>query len=114
MSEDKKTWQQQLAAFAKGVVTEAVMPAAEKLIPQGAAELSQALYTGVGYMPYGPTERPVPMEVDHGVHGPQSVQESPQRTTQAAEAAPQESYASMLSTYAAKAQEQELTRENQR
>ncbi len=114
MSEESKSWQQQLAAFAKGVVTEAVMPAAEKLIPQGAAELSQALYTGTGYMPYGATEKPVPMETDHGVHGPHSAQESPPQTTPAAEAAPQESYASMLSAYAAKAEEQQQTRETQR
>ena len=114
MSEESKSWQQQLAAFAKGVVTEAVMPALEKLIPQGAAELSQAIYTGTGYMPYGPTEKPVPMEMDHGVHGPQSVQESSQQTPQAAEAAPQESYASMLSTYASKAQEQQQTKETER
>lgn len=114
MSEEMKSWREQLAAFAKGVVTEALMPAAEKLLPQGAAELSQALYTGVGYMPYGPTEKPVPMEMDHGVHGPQSVQESPQQTSQAADAAPQESYASMLSTYAAKAQEQQQTKESER
>lgn len=46
------------------------MPAAEKAIPQGAAELAQALFTGDGYMPYGPTERPMD-QPEHGVHGPQ-------------------------------------------
>ncbi|MEO2092206.1 MAG: hypothetical protein ABGY75_22345 [Gemmataceae bacterium] len=114
MSEESKSWQQQLAAFAKGVVTEAVMPAAEKLIPQGAAELSQALYTGSAYMPYGPTEKPVPMEMDHGVHGPQAGPGLPQQTTQVAQSETHTSYEAMLSTYAAKAQEQQHNRENQR
>src|SRR5690349_7816229 len=56
---------------AKAVVNEAIMPAAEKLIPQGAAEISQALFNGNGYVPYGPTEKPVPMEGlnQGGVHG---------------------------------------------
>lgn len=52
----------------KAVTREAVMPAVEKLIPQGAAEVTQALFTGNGYVPYGPTEKPVG-EPDHGVHG---------------------------------------------
>ena len=51
---------------------EMVMPAAEKLIPQGAAEVAQALNTGQGYVPYGPTERPVgepeaPQGTAHGM-----------------------------------------------
>jgi hypothetical protein len=41
---------------------EALMPAAEKLIPQGAAELSQALFNGSAYVPYGPTEAAMPIE----------------------------------------------------
>ena len=51
-----------IASFGKAVITEAVMPAVEKMIPQGAAELGQALYTGSGYMPYGATERPMEIE----------------------------------------------------
>lgn len=50
-----------VGAFAKGV-GDAVMSAAEKLIPQGAAEVAQALYTGNAYVPYGPTDAAVPME----------------------------------------------------
>ena len=42
------------------VAREAVIPAMEKLIPQGAAELSQALFTQNAYVPYGPTEMAVP------------------------------------------------------
>lgn len=41
------------------VLKHAVMPALEKLIPQGGAEIMQALYTGQGYTPYGPTEQEV-------------------------------------------------------
>lgn len=45
---------------AKWLLREAVMPAAEKAIPQGSAELAQALLTqGNAYVPYGPTERPL-------------------------------------------------------
>jgi hypothetical protein len=43
----------------KWLLNEAVMPAAEKLIPQGAAELAHSLFAGNGYVPYGPTESPV-------------------------------------------------------
>jgi hypothetical protein len=50
----------------------ALMPALEKLIPQGASELANALFQGHAYMPYGPTQMPVPKpeEPEHGVHGP--------------------------------------------
>ena len=71
---------EKVAEFGKAVFDKAVMPAMEKLIPQGAAEVAQALFTGNGYVPYGPTEQPVPMDgheqAGHGVHGPQGV-ESP-------------------------------------
>ena len=52
---------------------EALMPALEKLIPQGASELANALFQGNGYMPYGTTQRPVPKPKgdEHGVHGPE-------------------------------------------
>jgi hypothetical protein len=52
---------------------EAVIPALEKLIPQGASELANALFQGHAYMPYGPTSKPVPKarkQPGHGVHGP--------------------------------------------
>lgn len=55
------------------LIENAIMPALEKLVPQGAAELSQAIFTGNSYVPYGPTERPVSMpdaQDGHGVHGP--------------------------------------------
>jgi hypothetical protein len=77
MAEERRTWSERLASYAKSVCDEAIMPAAQKLVPQGAAELAQALYTGSGYMPYGPTEKPVPMEAmdNGGVHGPDVSQE---------------------------------------
>ena len=62
MSQENRSWADVLKGAAKWVANEAIMPAAEKLIPQGAAELTQALHMGNGYVPYGPTERPVPMD----------------------------------------------------
>ena len=43
-------------------IDNAVMPALEKTIPQGASEIGQALFTGNAYVPYGPTDNPVPMQ----------------------------------------------------
>lgn len=62
MSEQTESWGGQLARFGKAVVNEALLPAAEKLIPQGASEVAQALYSSNAYVPYGPTNRPVSME----------------------------------------------------
>ena len=33
-----------------------------RLAGQGAAEAAQAIFTGQGFVPYGPTDRPVPVE----------------------------------------------------
>jgi hypothetical protein len=41
------------------VVREAIMPALEKTIPQGAGELAHALNTGSAYLPYGSGQRPL-------------------------------------------------------
>ncbi|MDR3620474.1 MAG: hypothetical protein P4L85_14075 [Paludisphaera borealis] len=60
------------------VVTQAVMPALEKLIPQGASELANALFRqSSAYVPYGPTQKPVPKPKapGHGVHGPEKTLE---------------------------------------
>jgi hypothetical protein len=43
------------------VLDHAIFPAAEKVIPQGSAEIAQALFTGNGFVPYGPTNMPVSM-----------------------------------------------------
>lgn len=43
----------------KWVMSEAVMPAAYKLIPQGAQEIANGLFTGNPYWPGGATEIPV-------------------------------------------------------
>jgi len=68
MSEQTDDWGRQLALYTKAVIDKALLPAAEKLIPQGASELSQALFTGSAYMPYGPTNRPVSMD-SSGLYG---------------------------------------------
>lgn len=57
MSQRTRAVFEALKEGAAAVGREAIMPALEKLVPQGAAELSHALMTGqVGYVPYGPTE----------------------------------------------------------
>lgn len=68
MTEHTEGWGQQLARFGKAVVNEALLPAAEKLIPQGASEVAQTLFSGSAYVPYGPTNRPVSME-SSGLYG---------------------------------------------
>lgn len=68
MSEQTEGWSGQFARFGKAVVNEALLPAAEKLIPQGASEVAQALFTGNAHVPYGPTNRPVSME-SSGLYG---------------------------------------------
>ncbi len=109
---EERTWTERLASYAKSVVDEAIMPAAQKLLPQGAAELAQALYTGSGYMPYGPTEKPVPMEAmdKGGVHGPEVSQEqSP--TVNESSVHGNGDYQKMLSAFAARGREA-LERQN--
>jgi hypothetical protein len=102
MSEER-TWTERLASYAKSVVDEAIMPAAQKLVPQGAAELAQALYTGSGYMPYGPTEKPVPMEAmdKGGVHGPEVGQEQQPPAMNESSVHGNGEYQKMLSGFAA-------------
>lgn len=62
------SWAERIGNAFDAVMDQAVMPALEKLIPQGAAELAQGLYTGNAYVPYGPTDNPVSM--DGGVQAP--------------------------------------------
>lgn len=107
MAEERRTWAERRASHAKSVVDEAIMPAAQKLVPQGAAELAQALYTGSGYMPYGPTEKPVPMEAidSGGVHGPEVSQEQQPPTTNELPIQGKGEYQKMLSAFAARGRE---------
>lgn len=139
MAEQSTGWRDQLARYAKAIVNEAVLPAAEKLIPQGAAELSQALFTGNGYVPYGPTEKPVPMEassldgalaeqpaasesefrqyvtVDPEKQQPRGMEsQSLYGPATAPEAYQPTTYESMLEGYAARGQEQQQALENER
>ncbi len=85
---------------------EAAMSAAEKLIPQGAAELAQGLYTGNAYVPYGPTDMAVPMQDDPAMGGAPQIQ--------APEVSANDSYNQMLDSYASRGasvgQSQELER----
>lgn len=121
MAEEKKSWEQVLAGYAKAFVTEAVMPAAEKMIPQGASELAQALNTGSGFVAYGPTNAPVGpgAEIEAGgVHGLQSTQaeQQPSDSGRAAEVQTQteSSYEASLAMYVARAQQSQQTQENVR
>lgn len=107
MAEERRTWSERLASYAKSVCDEAIMPAAQKLVPQGAAELAQALYTGSGYMPYGPTEKPVPMEAigSGSVHGTELSQEQPLPANNELPVQGNGEYQKMLSAFAARGRE---------
>lgn len=53
------------------MVREALAAFPDKIIPQGAAEIGQALFAGGNpYTPYGPTERPLPMTEAQPVQAP--------------------------------------------
>jgi hypothetical protein len=58
--------------FAKAVVTEAVMPAAERLIAQGANELGNAIFTGSAYLPWASPMRMKQQEQAQDVQAPQA------------------------------------------
>ncbi len=131
MSEQTEGWGGRLARFGKAVVKEALLPAAEKLIPQGASEVAQALYSSNAYVPYGPTNRPVSME-SSGLYGetaepPASYEAelqkymtlNPERTQQQSLDAPSlygpmpepaTSYESELQRYVSRAQESQQER----
>ncbi|OWK34929.1 hypothetical protein [Fimbriiglobus ruber] len=60
MADDKaRGWSQIVKDFAKEVVVDGGMAALEKSIPQGASELSNALFAGNAFTLYGPTNVPV-------------------------------------------------------
>lgn len=46
----------------KAIPSEVAATLTDKVIPQGSAELAQALYTGQGYVPYGPGQKPLAVE----------------------------------------------------
>lgn len=66
-SQDGSSLGSMLGGAIEALWDNAIMPAAEKLIPQGAAELGNALFTGSAYMPYGPTNEPVAMGQETGI-----------------------------------------------
>jgi hypothetical protein len=73
-------------------VGRAVMQAAERLIPQGAAEVGQALFTGNAYAPPGLTEK----------HGPPSMTQEAGVPAPAQVAAPSTGYGDRLNDLAAR------------
>jgi len=130
MSEQTEGWSGQFARFGKAVVNEGLLPAAEKLIPQGASEVAQALYSGNSYVPYGPTNRPVSME-SSSLYGEASEpsasyeaelqkyvtldpEQAQQQSLEGPASEQASSYESELQRYASRAQESQQERGNER
>jgi hypothetical protein len=139
VTEQPEGWRDQLARYARAVVTEAVLPAAEKLIPQGASEMAQALYAGNAFVPYGPTNAPIEMgspDLSGSAAQQPATYEAELRTyatvdpekqqsrgmeaaslygpATAAEATRATDYESELSRYVSRAQEPQQLKENER
>lgn len=120
MAEEKKSWEQVLAGYAKAAINEALLPAVEKIVAHGASEFASALYTGSAYVQYGPANQPIEqgMETSGGVHGSLSTHAKEQQpdTGRAAEAQtqPEISYEDHLAMYVAQAQQSQHTQENVR
>ncbi len=73
------------------IAAEAFETVTDRVVPQGAAEIAQALNLGHGYVPYGPGQEPLPVEpVDPASLG----QLTPTPSTQ-------DQYEAQLSMYAA-------------
>ena len=62
MSDEKQSLAQVIGDSVKAVASEVVDTMAEKVVPQGAAELAQALNSGHGYVPYGSAQAPLQVE----------------------------------------------------
>lgn len=118
MAEQKKSWEQVLAGYAKSAINEALVPAAEKIVAHGASEFASALYTGSAYVQYGPANQPIDLGMEGGVHGPQSTQAKEQQPDlgRAAEVQtqPEISYEDHLAMYVSQAQQSQHTQENVR
>jgi hypothetical protein len=86
MAKDK-SWIQELATHladrVKAIGPEIYEHIADRTLPQGAAELSHALYTGGGYVPYGPGQRAIEGEQSKSVQGEQQLTEEQQKQDQA-------------------------------
>lgn len=68
--EAKPSNKERLMGVAKRAAMGIVDGFAEKIIPQGAAEIAQAIFSDSNaYVPYGSAQSP-PKEPEHGVHGP--------------------------------------------
>lgn len=69
-----------LAERVKDIPKEIYEHVADRTLPQGAAELSHGLYTGSGYVPYGPGQRPTENEqLQSGQAQEQQAQEKTQQ-----------------------------------
>jgi hypothetical protein len=83
MAKDK-SWVRRLATHladrVKDIPNEVYEHLTDRTLPQGAAELSHALYTGSGYVPYGPGQRAAEGEQSQNVPAPQTrAEEQPQQ-----------------------------------
>lgn len=85
-----------LGDASKWVFDEMLMPAAEKMIPQGAAELGQALFTGNAYVAYGASNESVPMGPEVGGQAIEAPSVEPAQGGESLQA----SYDAMLQNYA--------------
>ena len=69
----KKTWigkvASHLAGRVKAIPKEIYGHITDRVIPQGSAEIAHSLYSGSGYLPYGPGQRAVETEQSKGGPG---------------------------------------------
>ena len=91
-----------LASRIKAIPSEIATAITDKIIPQGAAEISQALFAGGSpYVPYGSTQRPLPTAETQA----QQTVQAP--AAQAPQAGTAHDYEKMLASHAARLQAQE-------
>lgn len=56
-----RAWNHLRQRLSPVTIAKEVTDGAVRLGGQGAAEVAQAMFTGNGFVPYGPTERPLPV-----------------------------------------------------
>ena len=92
-----------LASRIKAIPSEIATAITDKIIPQGAAEISQALFAGGSpYVPYGSTQHPLSLSE---TKAPQPAQAP--AAVQAPQAGTAHDYEKMLASHAARLQAQE-------
>lgn len=119
MAEEKQSWAQVLAGYAKAVAAD-VGQTAERMAAHGASELASALYTGQSFVTYGWGSQSGDPVMDGSVHGPQGApasqqQSGPEPSVQTQDDQPSEaSYAATVALYASRGMQSQQTRENDR